>query len=83
MNNPLRYSGTTFYQQSYNTDALGKPTGTILQVVTNPSWMTPYVACMLVGIGMLAHFGTMLFRFLRRRTDETEELVTSSAVTTP
>ncbi|HEX4415353.1 MAG TPA: cytochrome c biogenesis protein CcsA [Lacipirellulaceae bacterium] len=79
MNNPLRYSGTTFYQQSYNTDALGKPTGTILQVVTNPSWMTPYVACMLVGIGMLAHFGTMLFRFLRRRTDENETLVNGAA----
>ena len=72
MNNPLRYAGTTFYQQSYNTDVAGKPTGTILQVVTNPSWMTPYVACMLVAIGMLAHFGTMLFRFLRRRTDDAE-----------
>ena len=35
--------------------------------------MTPYVACMLVGIGMLAHFGTMLVRFLRRRNDEAEQ----------
>ncbi len=69
MNNPLRYAGTTFYQQSYNTDLSGKPTGTVLQVVTNPSWMTPYVACMLVAIGMLAHFGTMLVRFLRRRNE--------------
>ncbi len=75
MNNPLRYSGTTFYQQSFNTDAAGKPTGTVLQVVTNPSWMTPYVACMLVAIGMLAHFGTMLWRFLRRRR-EGEDLPT-------
>jgi ABC-type transport system involved in cytochrome c biogenesis permease subunit len=74
MNNPLRYAGTTFYQQSYNTDANGKPVGTILQVVTNPSWMTPYVACMLVAIGMLAHFGTMLIRFLRRRQDEVDKV---------
>ena len=41
--------------------------GTVLQVVTNPGWMTPYVACMLVATGMLAHFGMMLVRFLRRR----------------
>ncbi len=44
----------------------------MLQVVSNPSWMTPYVACMLVAIGMLAHFGTMLVRFLRRRADESD-----------
>ena len=32
--------------------------------------MTPYVACMLVATGMLAHFGIMLVRFLRRRAEE-------------
>jgi ABC-type transport system involved in cytochrome c biogenesis permease subunit len=63
----LRYSGTTFYQSGFFP---GTEVGTILQVVTNPSWMTPYVACMLVATGMLAHFGLMLFRFLRRRADE-------------
>ncbi len=67
MNNPLRYEGTTFYQQSF--DEATEAT-TVLQVVSNPSWMTPYVACMLVLIGMLAHFGTMLVRFLRRRAEE-------------
>ena len=69
MNNPLRYEGTTLYQQSFD-EATEKTT--VLQVVSNPSWMTPYVACMLVAIGMLAHFGTILFRFLRRRADEVE-----------
>jgi ABC-type transport system involved in cytochrome c biogenesis permease subunit len=68
MNNPLRYQGTTFYQQSYD-EATER--STVLQVVTNPSWMTPYVACMLVATGMIAHFGTMLVGFLRRRSDET------------
>jgi ABC-type transport system involved in cytochrome c biogenesis permease subunit len=67
MNNPLRYSGTTFYQSGFFP---GAEVGTILQVVTNPSWMTPYVACMLVATGMLAHFGLVLIRFLRRRADE-------------
>ncbi len=69
MNNPLRYEGTTFYQQSFD-EATEKTT--VLQVVSNPSWMTPYVACMLVAIGMLAHFGTILVRFLRRRAEEVE-----------
>jgi ABC-type transport system involved in cytochrome c biogenesis permease subunit len=74
MNNPLRYSGTTFYQSSFQEfhDAAGKlvQQNTILQVVKNPAWMTPYVACMLVAIGMLAHFGTILVRFLRRRAED-------------
>ncbi len=69
MNNPLRYEGTTFYQQSFD-EATEKTT--VLQVVSNASWMTPYAACMLVAIGMVAHFGTILFRFLRRRADEVE-----------
>ncbi len=43
---------------------------TILQVVTNAGWMIPYVACMLVGTGMLAQFSGTLVRFLRRRNDE-------------
>lgn len=68
MNNPLRYAGLTFYQSGF--DDRTEET-TILQVVRNPGWMTPYVACMLVGIGMLAHFGSMLVRFLKRRAEET------------
>jgi hypothetical protein len=67
MNNPLRYSRMTFYQSGFD-DTTEKTT--ILQVVTNPGWMTPYVACMLVAVGMLAHFGPMLVRFLRRRAEE-------------
>jgi hypothetical protein len=67
MNNPLRYNRMTFYQSSFDDRT---ETATILQVVTNPGWMTPYVACMLVAVGMLAHFGPMLLRFLRRRAEE-------------
>ena len=67
MNNPLRYAGTTFYQSSF--DQATEQT-TVLQVVTNPGWMAPYVACMLVATGMLAHFGVLLVRFSRRRAEE-------------
>lgn len=65
MNNPLRYSGETFYQSGYNVDPLGKE-HTTLQVVRNSGWMIPYVACMFVVVGMCAHFVQVLLRFLRR-----------------
>jgi ABC-type transport system involved in cytochrome c biogenesis permease subunit len=74
MNNPLRYAGTTFYQLDF--DHVSER-GTVLQVVSNPSWMTPYVACMLVATGMIAHFGTILVRFLRRRADEASRVGTA------
>ncbi len=67
MNNPLRYAGATFYQADF--DQSTEQT-TVLQVVTNPGWMAPYVACMLVATGMVAHFGIALVRFSRRRAEE-------------
>jgi len=60
MNNPLRYDGVTFYQASFDTD----DGGTILQVVHNPSWITPY----LVGAGLITQFLSHLIPFLKRRT---------------
>jgi ABC-type transport system involved in cytochrome c biogenesis permease subunit len=68
MNNPLRYQGETFYQQSFTTDPItNQENGTILQVVTNSGWMIPYVSCMLVATGLLGHFMLTLLRFLRGR----------------
>jgi hypothetical protein len=64
MNNPLRYAGETFYQASYDTDNQG----TVLQVVHNPSWLTPYFACVLVGIGLTIQFLSHLVEFARNRT---------------
>ncbi|QDT16005.1 cytochrome c biogenesis protein [Alienimonas californiensis] len=79
MNNPLRYSGRTFYQQNFYGAWPGgpawqggpisppQPEGTGLQVVTNDGWMVPYVACMVLAVGMLAQFCMSLVRFLGRR----------------
>ncbi|MEL7473706.1 MAG: cytochrome c biogenesis protein ResB, partial [Planctomycetota bacterium] len=64
MNHPLRYAGLTFYQASYKPDGAG----TVLQVVRNPGWLMPYVACCLVGGGMAWHFVQTLVGFLRRRS---------------
>ncbi|MGD8396559.1 MAG: cytochrome c biogenesis protein ResB, partial [Candidatus Eiseniibacteriota bacterium] len=62
MNNPLRYEGETFYQASFKRG----DTATILQVVRNPGWLLPYIACTIGGLGMVIHFGMNLVRFLRR-----------------
>jgi hypothetical protein len=63
MNNPLRYAGETFYQASFDED----DQGTVLQVVHNPSWVTPYLACLLVGTGLVVEFLSHLVPFLKRR----------------
>ena len=67
MNNPLRYAGRTFYQSGYSPARGGRPETSTLQVVTNTGWMVPYVACMILAVGMLAQFTMSLTRFLARR----------------
>jgi len=63
MNNPLRYAGETYYQSGFDPDNRG----TILQVVHNPSWLTPYFSCVLVGLGLLIQFAIQLLGFARKR----------------
>ena len=63
MNNPLRYAGETYYQSGFDPDNHG----TILQVVHNPSWLTPYLSCVLVGLGLVVQFATHLLGFTRKR----------------
>lgn len=63
MNNPLRYRGETFYQAGFQKD----DSASILQVVHNPSFVTPYVACVIVALGLLVQFGYHLVGFSRRR----------------
>lgn len=67
MNNPLRYSGETFYQSGYFADPRTGQETTTLSVVTNVGWMIPYVSCMVVVVGMFYHFMLTLLRFLGRR----------------
>ncbi|MBI4663557.1 MAG: cytochrome c biogenesis protein ResB [Verrucomicrobia bacterium] len=68
MNNPLRYEGLTFYQYQMGRDELDRNRGTsVLQVVRNPSWLTPYVGCVLVGGGLLIQFMMHLVGFIKKR----------------
>ena len=63
MNNPLRYAGLTFYQASFdNNDRT-----TILQVVRNPSWLIPYIACAVMTLGLVWQFGIHLVGFVGKR----------------
>ncbi|MFO1487654.1 MAG: cytochrome c biogenesis protein ResB [Verrucomicrobiota bacterium] len=64
MNNPLRYGGETFYQADWDHE---DEKGTILQVVRNPGWLTPYFACGLVGLGLVVQFMTHLAGFVSKR----------------
>lgn len=63
MNNPLRYAGLTFYQASFER---GDKTS-ILQVVRNPSWLMPYIACALMTLGLVVQFGIHLVGFVQKR----------------
>jgi ResB-like family protein len=63
MNHPLRYRGDTFYQAGFQKD----DSATILQVVHNPSFFAPYMACVIVAAGLVLQFGYHLFGFARQR----------------
>ena len=68
MNNPLRYQGLTFYQYQMGGDEAGDNRGSsVLMVVRNPGWLTPYAGCALVGAGMAIQFLMHLTRFVSKR----------------
>ena len=63
MNNPLRHDGMTFYQAGFDND----DTTTVLQVVRNPSWLLPYISCLLMTVGLTVQFCIHLFGFIAKR----------------
>ncbi len=71
MNHPLRYGGYTYYQ--YQMDAgqvaqqAGRTPSSVLSVVRNPSWLTPYVGCGMVGLGLTIQFLYHLVGFVSKR----------------
>lgn len=67
MNHPLRYAGSTFYQASFAEN----DTVSIFQVVQNPAWLTPYIACLLVALGLCIQFAMHLAEFIAERREET------------
>jgi hypothetical protein len=62
MNNPLRYAGLTYYQESFNGEH-----NSVLEVVRNPSWLVPYISCGAMALGMVIQFLMHLVAFAKRR----------------
>ena len=48
MNEPLRYSGYTFFQSSFTEDEQTS----VFQVVKNPSWTIPYLSSFIIVLGL-------------------------------
>jgi ABC-type transport system involved in cytochrome c biogenesis permease subunit len=71
MNHPLRYKGETFFQADFDH---ATEHGTVLQVVRNPAWRLPYVACVIGGAGLLLHFGMVLAGFIRKQSKRTRTM---------
>ena len=71
MNSPLRYGGQTFYQYQMAAGELARRAGQVpsstLQVVRNPSWLTPYAGCIMVAAGLVTQFMIHLVGFVSRR----------------
>jgi hypothetical protein len=71
MNHPLRYGGYTYYQ--YQMDAgqaaemAGRTPNSVLSVVRNPGWLTPYIGCAMVGLGLVVQFMYHLVGFVTKQ----------------
>ncbi len=76
MNNPLRFAGLTFFQHQMSDFELARQAGltptSTFQVVRNPSWLTPYLACVLVALGLVIQFMTHLIGFATKRRSPIE-----------
>ena len=64
MNEPLRHQGVTLYQSEYGQQRVPGTQRTRfysqLAVVRNPADQLPLIACIVISLGMLAHFGRKL-----------------------
>jgi len=71
MNHPLRYGGYTYYQYQMDAGQMAeqarrKPSS-VLSVVRNPSWLTPYIGCAMVGLGLVIQFLFHLVGFVSKQ----------------
>lgn len=69
MNNPLRRDGYVAYQSGWGPQPMGGPPWySGLEVAYNPSDIWPALACGVIALGLLLHFGAKLWRFLQSST---------------
>ncbi|MEY4688216.1 MAG: hypothetical protein RIR76_2239 [Verrucomicrobiota bacterium] len=65
MNAPLRHGGLAHFQAGF----ADNDRTSILQVVRNPAWAVPYIACTLMAAGLLLQFSQHLVRHIARRRE--------------
>lgn len=67
MNRPLRHRGYTLYQSEWGpkTDEPAQRSYSILAVVDNPCDQVPLIACIIIAVGLLLHFGRKLTLYLK------------------
>lgn len=67
MNAPLRRDGVIAFQSSWGPQGArpGDRLFSVFSVVENPSDQWPLWSCVVIGIGMMLHFGMMLVRYIR------------------
>jgi hypothetical protein len=65
MNKPLRYDDYSFYQSSYS--QMEKTEASTLAVVQNPGRIIPYIASIVISLGLIIHFTIMLWKFALRK----------------
>jgi hypothetical protein len=67
MNEPLRAGGFTLYQSSYGPKDVrpGEPAYSVFAVVYNPSDQWPKWSCYVIALGLLFHFSSKLFRWVK------------------
>ena len=71
MNHPLRYGGYTYYQYQMTAGEMveraGQTPSSVLSVVRNPGWLTPYIGCGMVGVGLVIQFLKHLVGFVTKK----------------
>ncbi len=85
MNEPLRFGGKTFFQSGWipGPDNLpGTDRGSVLQVVDNPGWTVPYIAVIVGGLGLTAHFLMALVGYLQRERVSTTRKASPGSIDT-
>ena len=85
MNHPLRYHGLTFFQHQMSANEMVRRRGltatSTFQVVQNPTWLTPYLACTMVGVGLTTQFMVHLIGFTRKRRNSSTSSINTRATT--
>ncbi len=81
MNHPLRDDGYAVFQADYGPKGVpvGQETYSVFQVAKNPTDHLPLAVCVVIGIGLLIHYGIMLTRFLSRNSRSKPKVSSAAA----